>query len=245
MFQPHGAFGPNLLLPPHHVQGLLNRMGPILATIWRADRDGQPDAQLYAGAILGGYLFGRGYPPERAAAWIDQWVGTSGATTEWQSMPAMAEVATRQPQTQSGHLVQSAEADDTYRTLLTDSMNGEATASIFYANIADALQEDGLEQAAQWVREASKDEQRHLTLLQQRYRTLFGSTYKPVIGSTAVEDLKTALTEALGDEFGDARKYRDAYLAHTDPADQRLFFELATDELRHGTIMTYSLQALR
>lgn len=241
MFQPYGGFNPNMILPPQHLQSLLTRMTPILATISDSDLPECPQSLHDAAAVLGGYLAGRGYPPERAAAWVDQWLRTQAHAME----PTTIEPARQRAQAQSGHLVQSADADDNYRTLLSNAINGEATAAIFYANIAEALREEGLEQAAQWVREASRDEQRHLTLLQQRYRTLFGNTYKPLIGNTAVEDLKTALTEALGDEFGDARKYRDAYLAQSDPADQRLFFELATDELRHGTVMTYSLQALR
>lgn len=241
MFQPYGAFNQNMLLPPQHLQGLLTRMTPILATISGSDLHTLPEQMVYAGAILGGYLAGRGFPPERAAAWVEQWLRTPPAL-EWPTLPWRSEQPKEQEQ--SGQLVLSAEANESYRALLTGSMNGEATASIFYANIAEALQESGLTQAAQWVNEASKDEKHHLDLLQQRYRAQFGTTYKPMIGNTAVEDLKTALTEALGDEFGDQRKYRDAYLAHPDPADQRLFFELATDELRHGEIMLYSLHSL-
>lgn len=244
MFQPYGSFNPKMILPPQHLHGLLHRISPILARIGDADPEAHPQSFLYAGAILGGYLAGRGYPPERAAAWVHQWLQAPPAI-EWPTLPAESDVPRQGAQPQSDQLVKSAEADDNYRTLLSNSINGEATATIFYANIAEALQEEGLEHAAQWVREASKDEKHHLTLLLQRYRTLFGNPYKPLIGNTAVEDLKTALTEALGDEFSDARKYRNAYLAQTDPTDQRLFFELATDELRHGTIMTYALQALR
>lgn len=140
--------------------------------------------------------------------------------------------------------VQAAEAQDNYRTFLARAINGEATATQFYSNIAEALQEQGLAQAAKFLQEASRDEHHHLALLQQRYRVRYGTTHEPVLGNTSVTDLRTALTEALVDEIADARRYRDAYLNLTDPFDQRLFFELATDELRHGTMMTYSLQAL-
>lgn len=243
MFQPYGSYDPNQILPPQHLQALLHGISPIIASLSKDNLRAYPQSFIHAGAILGGYLAGRGYPPERAAAWVEQWLNTPPAI-DWPGQPAESSVPTPESYAESGYLVRSAEADDAFRTLLSNSINGEATASIFYANIADALHDAGLEQAAQWVREASRDEKHHLTLLQQRYRTVFGNPYKPLIGNTTVEDLKTALTEAIGDEFSDARKYRNAYLAATDSADQRIFFELATDELRHMAIMNYSIQAL-
>lgn len=240
MFQPYGTFHPHMILPPQHLQGLLGRMAPILARLGNRDLTTYAPSFVHAGAVLGGYLAGRGLPPEHAAAWVDQWLQSPPPATEGPNPPAASEPA----QTESEALVMSAEADD-FRALLSTSINAEATASSFYANIADALEEHRLTQEAEWVRQASRDEQHHLTILQQRYRELFGNPYKPLIGKTAVDDLQVALVEALNDEFKDARKYRDAYLAHPNPADQRIFFELATDELRHSVIMTNSRLALR
>jgi rubrerythrin len=240
MFQPYGAFHQPPALPPRQIQDLLARLQPVQQALHHAEQHDAPAALLHTGAVLGGYMAGRGYNPDHVAAWVHHWLQTAGYPD---AHPAHAPQTA--PAAQLEFAVQGAEANDRFRALLADSIDDEATAAAFYANLSNALAEAGLEQAAVWVREASRDEQRHLSLLQGRYRELYGATHKAVLGKTGVEDLRSALLIALADEFTDARKYRDAYLAYTDAADQRIFFELMTDEMRHATVFTYALQALR
>jgi rubrerythrin len=246
MFEPYESYLQDRIQDPRQLRTALVGLSAVLSTIWQANQDHlSPESRLCCG-ILGSYLVGQGYPGEQAAHRAHQLImaglqadarsdDTSGPSTSTEAVSGLRASLT----------VKGAEAAETLRHLIETSINDEATAARLYANIADALQETGLTQAAEWVRGASRDEEKHLTLLQQRYRQLYHTTRQPHVGNTEVRDLRAALTEALGDEFTDAVKYRDAYLRYTNRRDQRIFFELMTDELRHATLFTYVIDLLK
>jgi rubrerythrin len=202
-------------------------------------------------ALLGGYLTGRGFPPDQIAEWMEILLWYETPNLEIDLEPTGAPHPETRPmgdaQTGAPEVIpaETPGGPDPLRTLIETAIDDEATAANFYREIARALDSVRQRRAAEWVRRAVQDEQKHAELLQEFHQTRYGTTHTPRPRQKSVRNIRQALTEALGDEFEDVEKYRNAYVGATDEYLRQLFFLLMTDEMRHADVFLYALQALR
>jgi rubrerythrin len=202
-------------------------------------------------ALLGGYLAGRGFPPDQVAEWMEILLRYEIPTLEIEGEPTGAPHVEARPKvdalTEASEVIpaETPAGQDPLRTLVETAIDDETAAANFYREIARALDSLRQRRAAEWVRRAVQDEQKHAELLQEFHQTRYGTKHTPRPRQKAVRNIRQALTEALGDEFEDAEKYRNAYLGAREEFLRELFFLLMTDEMRHADVFLYALQALR
>lgn len=184
------------------------------------------------------YLMGRGMAPGQAVETVLRWRLSGGVPALIRAQRAETGTATAQGTVQVEAVGRERQG---LVPLVEQFMRDEASAAVFYAQLADQVQDAAVRD---YIRHAMEDEQKHYRMLGDLYRQLTGRTYEARPEPPAVPDLLTGLKRAMDDEYEAMEQYRDVYLKSRDQNIRNLFFELMTDELEHATRFNYALQVL-